>query len=275
MCDGSVSTTVRVVSSADAEQAHGASETGDAEPGLTIEQLAQRTGMSVRNIRNHQSRGLLPPPEVRARIGYYAQEHVDRLLLVREMQDEGYNLKAIERLLSSTGAAADRVLGLGRAVHQPFAEEQPEVLTAADLAARFGGPDAKAQRKAEKLGMLRPLGGDRFEAPSPSLLRAAEEVVGLGVPLESALDAIERVQRHTESVSRAFIALFVEGVWKPFDEAGRPEDQWGHVTEAVERLRPLAADALLATFNQTMTGEVDAAFGKLLGRDDGKDGRRR
>ena len=38
---------------------------------LTIDQLAQRTGMTVRNIRAHQSRGLLPPPAVRARTGYY------------------------------------------------------------------------------------------------------------------------------------------------------------------------------------------------------------
>jgi hypothetical protein len=38
-------------------------------PQLTVEQLATQTGMSVRNIRNHQSRGLLPPPEVRARVG--------------------------------------------------------------------------------------------------------------------------------------------------------------------------------------------------------------
>ena len=29
---------------------------------LTIDQLAQRTGMTVRNIRAHQSRGLLPRP---------------------------------------------------------------------------------------------------------------------------------------------------------------------------------------------------------------------
>lgn len=36
---------------------------GAAAPGaLTIEQLAAEVGMSVRNIRNHQSRGLLPHP---------------------------------------------------------------------------------------------------------------------------------------------------------------------------------------------------------------------
>ncbi len=36
---------------------------------MTIDELARETGMTVRNIRAHQSRGLLPPPEVRARTG--------------------------------------------------------------------------------------------------------------------------------------------------------------------------------------------------------------
>ena len=43
---------------------------------LTIEQLAAQTGMTVRNIRAHQARGLLAPPEVRLRVGYYGPEHV-------------------------------------------------------------------------------------------------------------------------------------------------------------------------------------------------------
>ena len=42
---------------------------------LTIDELARETGMTVRNIRAHQSRGLLPPPVVRARTGYYGPEH--------------------------------------------------------------------------------------------------------------------------------------------------------------------------------------------------------
>ena len=56
---------------------------------LTIDELARETGMTVRNIRAHQSRGLLPPPEVRARTGYYGPEHVDRLRLITNMQAEG------------------------------------------------------------------------------------------------------------------------------------------------------------------------------------------
>ena len=35
---------------------------------LTIDDLARDTGLSVRNVRSHQARGLLPPPEVRGRV---------------------------------------------------------------------------------------------------------------------------------------------------------------------------------------------------------------
>ena len=95
---------------------------------LTVEQLAYETGMSVRNIRNHQSRGLLPPPEVRARTGYYGPEHVARLRLIQEMQGEGFKLSAISRLIGEHGADADRFVGLRQAVTAPFATEAPEVL---------------------------------------------------------------------------------------------------------------------------------------------------
>jgi len=59
---------------------------------LTIEQLAARSGMSVRNIRAHQARGLLAAPEVRLRVGYYGPEHVAQLRLIRELQADGFNL---------------------------------------------------------------------------------------------------------------------------------------------------------------------------------------
>src|SRR3954463_4468114 len=74
---------------------------------LTIDELARRTGMTVRNIRAHQSRGLLPPPEVRGRTGYYGPDHVARLELIRELQSEGFNLEAIRRLVTGTETSAE------------------------------------------------------------------------------------------------------------------------------------------------------------------------
>ena len=236
------------------------------EADLTVEQLAYETGMSVRNIRNHQSRGLLPPPEVRARIGYYGPEHVARLRLIQEMQAEGFKLSAISRLIGEHGADADRFVGLRQAVTAPFAIEAPEVMTREELVERFGADDDRLLEKAQKLGLLIDLGDERYEAPSPALLRAAEEVIGMGIDLPAALRVIEKLNRNAQSSARAFVDLFVEEVWKPFDEAGRPEDGWAEITAAIERLRPLAVEAFTATFRLTLTGEVEKAFGEVLER---------
>ena len=121
---------------------------------LTVEQLAYETGMSVRNIRNHQSRGLLPPPEVRARIGYYGPDHVARLRLIQEMQAEGFKLSAIERLIGEHGVDADRFVGLRQAITAPFASEAPEVYSREELIESFGTDDDKLLDKAQKLGLL-------------------------------------------------------------------------------------------------------------------------
>ena len=236
------------------------------ESDLTVEQLAYETGMSVRNIRNHQSRGLLPSPEVRARTGYYGEQHVERLRLIQQMQAEGFKLSAIKRLLGDQGSAAERFIGLRRAVTAPMEAEAPEVITLADLEERFGpaGENAKVLLKAQKLGVLVNLGDGTFEVPSPALLRAAEEVVDRGVPLEAALSALEKVRRNAESTARAFVRLFLDELWKPFDQADRPDERWPEITESIERLRPLASEALLAIFKQTMAEEVEQAFGKVL-----------
>src|SRR3954470_23962101 len=87
---------------------------------LTIDELARQTGMTVRNLRAHQSRGLLPPPDVRGRTGYYGPDHVTRVELIKELQTEGFNLEAIRKLLEGTNGSSEEVLRFTRAVRQPF-----------------------------------------------------------------------------------------------------------------------------------------------------------
>ena len=75
---------------------------------LTIEQLAAATGMTVRNIRSHQARGLVSPPEVRMRVGYYGPEHREQLRVIRDLQSAGFNLRGIKRLFSIAAELAER-----------------------------------------------------------------------------------------------------------------------------------------------------------------------
>jgi DNA-binding transcriptional MerR regulator len=75
---------------------------------LTIEQLAAQSGMTVRNIRSHQARGLVSPPEVRIRVGYYGPDHREQLRVIQHLQSAGFNLRGIQRLFSIAAELADR-----------------------------------------------------------------------------------------------------------------------------------------------------------------------
>ncbi|HEX2086875.1 MAG TPA: MerR family transcriptional regulator [Solirubrobacteraceae bacterium] len=232
---------------------------------LTIDELARETGMTVRNIRSHASRGLLQPPAVRARTGYYGPEHVARLRLIQELQANGYNLAAIKHLLQRGDGEAERVLGFARSLLAPFEVERPEVVDAAELAAKWGAAevDPKLVARAEKLGLVVPLGDGRYEILSPTVLRAGEVVRELGVSPERAMDIVDRVVRSADSVTKEFVRLFMEQVWKPFREA---DGDLGEVQEAVERLRPLATETLVAVFHLRMTQAVEQAFSRELER---------
>jgi DNA-binding transcriptional MerR regulator len=234
---------------------------------LTIEQLAGESGMTVRNIRAHRARGLLPAPEVRDRVGYYGPEHLARLRLIQQMQADGFNLRAIGRLLEETHSQPQALLSLRAAVAVPFETEQPKVFTRLELRARFGEEEEEQTlARAQKIGLLVELGEERYEAPLPSLLDAAEEVVSRGVPLAHALTVVSKLQEQCRAVAREFVRLFLEDVWKPFAADGYPQERWSEVTESIERLRPLSSQALLASYQLTMTREVEKAFGREIER---------
>ena len=77
---------------------------------------------------------------------------------------------------------------------------------------------------------------------------------------------IAKVQDRCRSVAREFVRLFLEDVWKPFEEDGYPEERWPEVRAALDQLRPLSLQALMAVYQMTMSDEVDTAFGKQLER---------
>ena len=236
---------------------------------LTIEQLAAETGMSVRNIRSHQARGLLVPPEVRSRVGYYGPEHVAQLRLIRDLQEEGFNLNGIKRLLEDTHGTAERLLRVRQAVAARLKDRPAETHTAIELGQRFRLEPEEGREilaKAVKMGVLIPLGGDNYEAPNPSLLAVGDEAVRSGIPLGAALAVIEDVQRHCDSASRSFVRLFLREVWRPFAKEDMPVERWPDIEDAVERLRPAASEALVAIFQERLATQIERALGEITHR---------
>lgn len=237
---------------------------------LTIDELARRVGMTVRNIRAHQSRGLLPPPEVRGRTGYYDPDHIARLELIQELQGEGFNLELIRRLLDNAGGSSTEVLRFKHALEQPFGDERPATMSIAELIAEWGTADPALLVKSLALGSVRQLPDGRFELPSPRLARAGRELLALGIPLERSLEILARVREQADRIAEIYVDVFLETKWRPFEQAGRPAEGWPDVQAALERMHPLALDSLVAVFGIAMKEAVERESVRALKRMSGE-----
>ena len=59
---------------------------------------------------------------MRGRTGYYGDDHIQRLELIRDLQEQGFNLESIRRLIDRAEAegSASEVLQFTRAVRTPL-----------------------------------------------------------------------------------------------------------------------------------------------------------
>jgi DNA-binding transcriptional MerR regulator len=236
---------------------------------MTISELAERTGMTVRNIRAHQTRGLLPPPVVRGRTGYYNEEHVARIELTREMQAEGLNLEAIRRMVESVNGAAEEIVGFTRTLRAPFEEEAPEIVELTELAELWKkeveeGRGFEMLERGEKLGTIRSLPEGKVEVISPRMMAAAAALAEVGMSPDAVLATAEKLRRRANDIAQLFTDLFLEQVWEPFDRAGRPESDWPRVRETLDRTRPLGADVLMGVFQIAMAEATDKAMSRTI-----------
>jgi DNA-binding transcriptional MerR regulator len=233
---------------------------------LTIDQLAQRTGMSTRNIRAHQSRGLLAPPTVRGRTGYYNDSHVARIELIQRLQADGFSLALIKRLLRTARDSTEELERFSAALHGPFGDEQPRVVDLAELQRSFRSTSAEVFRQLESLRVLRRIDDGKVELVAPQAFDGGEVLSDLGVPAEELADALVEAHKHVEAVARICLRLFLDHVWLPFERAGRPEEGLDPVRDAIERLRPLVTRGVSSLFQMAMNDVIEHQIGTELGR---------
>ena len=228
---------------------------------LTIDELATQTGMTVRNIRAHQSRGLLPAPRIVGRTGYYGPTHVRRVGQIQTMQERGLNLAAIA-LLVSDGRLTDTAV-------RPFTEsaDAPDRRPAGELADRLHlAPDDPAIGRALEMGLIS-VDGDEVVVAVPRLVRVAEQFTEQGVPLGAMLDAVAVVQAASRQVADAFMTLADEHLITQV--ALDTQGDLDQIRVAVERLRVQAGEALGSLFDQAMANAIRAYFASTAGPGEG------
>jgi len=84
------------------------------EPGMLIDDAAEATGLTSRNVRAYQSRGLVPAPILEGRVGRYGPSHLERLRAVVRLGTLGFSLAAIKALFDAfdRGESLAAVVGL-------------------------------------------------------------------------------------------------------------------------------------------------------------------
>ncbi|HYJ67479.1 MAG TPA: MerR family transcriptional regulator [Nocardioidaceae bacterium] len=240
-----------------------------AERELTIDELAARVGMTVRNVRAYASRGLLPPPRLAGRTGFYNREHVHRLLLVRELLDRGYTLAAVEQAMRSRGhGLAGHALDVLRMLDSPVgADEQPEEIARETLTAMAGiDPHDRLVDRIVEIGLAQRIDDDRLLLLQPAVVRAGAQAIALGLDPDSVLDLLPVLSEHLSAISRAFVSRVRDQIWHPFAEAGMPEDEWARVLLAVETLVPVAGQAVVTVFQRELGAAIRDALGAELAR---------
>ena len=224
-----------------------------------IEDLAHRSGATVRTIRAYQDRGLLPRPERRGRANMYADTHLTRLRQIADLLDRGYTLASIKELLEAwdTGRGLGGVLGLAAEVDGPWTDEEAVRMSRAELVERFGGsPDEAAVADAVELGVLEQVPGEEnlFLVPSPQELAVAAELHAAGVPLSAIAGHLRELRGQVEHIAARFLEFTTEHVFARYIGPHQPPTEADAVEAAtlVRRLRPLAQQTVDAELARAM-----------------------
>jgi DNA-binding transcriptional MerR regulator len=231
----------------------------DADRARSIEELAARTGVTVRNIRAYTTAGLLPPPRLRGRLGLYGDEHAQRLGLIRALRDQGFGIEAIRRIFARAPASSwPDLVAVARSVSGSlFAEEQPVVVSAKALAAKWQGLMTPALlARATKAGLMRELPDGQVQMLSPALGQVAEQLAALGLPLEAAIGMQETMARTLRTVARHWLRTLADSLLS--GNAIDPE----RTAQLLEKARPLATGAVQAAFPVILQQELDALLRK-------------
>jgi DNA-binding transcriptional MerR regulator len=208
---------------------------------LTVEEFACRTGMSARNIRALQGRGLLPPPLRLGRRAFYLEHHLQRAAAIRDLQRQGFNLFAI-----------GSILGAGDA--------DPHAADLAAMLERVASRDPALIATLERHGIVaRPAtGGLTVTRPKP--VRTALTLRQLGVPLLAAIRVLADVLDAAEPASGELVRLVHTEIVDNWDSSRGPS-LGAQPMARTQAVITLLSEATRVVLENAGTGLVRGALG--------------
>lgn len=181
---------------------------------MRIDDLARKAGVPTRTVRYYTQQELLPPPNLRGRVGFYDETHFERLKLIKELQEKRYlPLAVIKQVLRRFEAGVDLETMLAP-LDMVFAPRWDTTgrgeLTRAELAERAEVEEGVVEA-AEEMGMLFPVrrGRERrYTHDDVLMLEVARQWLDLGLPR----DLARLYHRSLEQIARSQVRVFNEDI---------------------------------------------------------------
>ncbi|MBJ8347206.1 MerR family transcriptional regulator [Antrihabitans sp. YC2-6] len=231
-----------------------------------IDDLARETGVTTRNIRAYQERGLLPPPQKSGRVAYFDDSHVARLELITSMLDRGYTLAHIGEMLAAWQGGRDLAGILGLELVRPWAADRPTRMPMPKVRELAG--DAAGLSRLVADGLVE-LGETDALVHRPLLLQAFAETRSYGMSMDAILAVHERVAPLVDEIANILVDAGTAHV-----AASKPvarEDFFDEQTMTkfvamLVRIRALASDSVRASLESAIEGRIEASLGDYLAR---------
>lgn len=233
----------------------------------TIDELARAAGTTVRSLRVYHERGVLPPPQVKGRTGYYSPEHLNRVRTISRLLDRGIKLNGIKELLNAWDRGDDLgdILGVGALLGGAQEGEPPpgeptvpgETIAATELQERYAAvPNGLARIVAA--GLYEPVDAATYRPADRQLIRMAEQLAAAGVPEAEVLGELERMRADCDRMARRFVDLFHRTAWQKYRDSEQKAADLAELTGQLQLARTLPGKAAAELVNRFVAHYIES-----------------
>ncbi len=223
---------------------------------MRLDDLARAAGVASTTVRLYQAKGLLTPPRLQGRTGWYDDAHLRRLRLIARLQDDGFSLAGIASLLDAweSGGGIDALVGVETQLDELLGEPHAVVVSVTDLLDRFpeGSMRPDLVQRAGKLGLIQPLDDGNFRVADRRFLDTGAALAQLGVPIDVILDEWDALTVHTDAIAGRFIDVFEHHLAPADWRDGLSAERADELTQILAQLQALARHVLSAALDSSV-----------------------